>query len=292
MGMRVIASRFGRGVYCNRRMLSVEAVHGVPMPQVIQRFPEAMRRAVLLWMTRGGPFWDDIRRHHPDDWLESGDEIVTDSAVGEAAYRSLQGLTSGLISVTPSNWDFSPVAVIWKQADAGREDRRTELLNWRTDSALEESLRTAPVSLRSWEDLQRVSKLRCPGLTFSDACFGPLDGLPFAKGAAERVLALLDILERFSSAFDASGVRTTEGQRMYQNYFTGDNALFSDSSDTEKRNFRNELTFPHPSDPNRRLFSTWHGKIRPLTLRLHYSWSGQAGDAMYIVYIGPKITRR
>ena len=52
------------------------------------------------------------------------------------------------------------------------------------------------------------------------------------------MLVLLGILDQFARAFDADGRRTAEGQRLYWNYFAGDNALFSDSSDTEKRDFR------------------------------------------------------
>ena len=153
-------------------------------------------------------------------------------------------------------------------------------------------MRNAPAPLGSWEDLRRVSILRCTGLTFGDACFDPLVGVPFAKSAAERILVLLNILDQRARAFDASGRRTSEGQRLHKDYFTGDNALFTDSSDTEKRSFRNQLTFPHPTDIGKTLLCTWHGKVRHMNLRLHYSWSERAGEPVHIVYVGPKITRR
>jgi hypothetical protein len=72
----------------------------------------------------------------------------------------------------------------------------------------------------------------------------------------------------------------------------GGNPLFSDSSDTEKLDFRNELTFRHPDQPGRSLFCPWHGKVRHLELRVHYTWSGRAGEPLYVVYVGPKITKR
>ena len=123
--------------------------------------------------------------------------------------------------------------------------------------------------------------------------FSRFTGFPFAKSAAESFLVRLGILDRFARAFDADGVRTPEGQRIYQDYFTGvKNALFSDSSITEKRDFRNKLTFPHPDDPRESLFCTWHGKVSHMTLRLHYWWSGKADDTVYVVYAGPKITKR
>ena len=104
---------------------------------------------------------------------------------------------------------------------------------------------------------------------------------------------LLGILDRFARSFDASGARTIEGQRIYQDYFTGgDNALFSDSSDDEKGDFGEALTFPHPDEPGSFLFCTWHGKVRHMTLRLHFSWPIACGKPVYVVYAGPKLTKR
>ena len=129
-------------------------------------------------------------------------------------------------------------------------------------------------------------------MTFAGDCFRPIAGLLFSVGAAERVMLLFDILDRFVRAFDSSGRRTAEGHEIYRTYFTGGNALFSDSSDTEKLDFRSELTFRHPDQPGRSLFCPWHGKVRHLELRMHYTWSGRSGEPLYVVYVGPKITKR
>ena len=262
------------------------------MQQALQHFPEDKRRAALSWLTRDGPFWDDVRRHGAGDWLESRGEIVTESAVGEAAFRSLHGAECGLISIRPSDWDYSPVTVTWRREDAGLEDRRASLKNWRDAAALEDSLRAAAPPIESWGGLRTSSASRYANLRFAADCFDPLSGTPFAKAAAERFIALFEILDQFAQAFDAAGERTPEGQRIYQDYFTGENALFSDSSDSEKRLFRSELTFTHPDNPQESLFCAWHGKVRHLTLRLHYSWSGRAEEPVYVVYAGPKITKR
>ena len=126
----------------------------------------------------------------------------------------------------------------------------------------------------------------------ADLCFDPLVGVPFAKSAADRILALLSILDHCANAFDAGGSRTSEGNRIYRDYFAGDNALFSDSSDSEKHSFRTRLTFPHPDKPGESLFCTWHGKVRHMTLRLHFSWPIRAGEPVYVVYAGPKLTKQ
>ena len=292
MAMREVSRRYGRDLYCSRSLMSANITRGATMQQVFQRFPEAQRRSALGWMTRSGPFRDDVRRHGPDDYLESQGEVVTESAVGEAAYCNMHGLACGLVSVTPSNWDFSPVSVSWRREDVGLEDRYVEVENWRDVIALEEQLRDASPPLQSWSDVERTATNRFASLTFTNDCFKPLVGLPFAKAASDRILVLLDILHEFVRAFDENGSRTREGHRIYQAYFTGSNALFSDSSDTEKREFRDQLTFPHPKGAGKSLFCTWHGKIRHMTLRLHYSWSEKAGEPIYVVYVGPKITKR
>ena len=291
MAMRNAARRFGRGVYCNQAFLNVEAMPGVPIQQALGSLNSEERRAVMVWLTRCGPFWDDLREHGPDNWLECRNEIVTDSAVGEAAFRTLHGVECGLVSVTPSDWDYSPVTVTWRRESGG--DPHTDLDNWRNIVKLEEVLRDSAPPIRSWDDLREASTNRFESLIFAENCFNPLlEGVPFAKSSADRILVLLGILDRFARAFDAGGARTPKGQQIYQDYFTGDNALFSDSSEREKSDFRNELTFPCPGGCGKTLFCPWHAKVRRSLLRLHFSWPIRCGKLVYVVYVGPKITKR
>ena len=296
MAMRAAARRFGREVHCHRMLLAAEAMPGVPMQQAFQRLSVNERRSAMRWLTHGGPFWDEdgLRRHGADDYLECRDEVVTDRAVGEAAYRMLHGMECALVSFTPSDWNFSPVEVTWRRDDEGLGDRTATLENWRDAVALEDRLRDTPPPVRSWDDLRRVSTGRFGNLTFAGACFDPLAGAPFVKSAADRILVLFDILDRFARAFDADGARTPEGHRLYRDHFTGidDQGAFSDSSDREKRDFRQALTFPHPDDPGKSLSCTWHGKVRHSALRLHFSWPIRHGEPVYVVYAGPKLTKR
>ena len=290
MTMRATARRYGREVHCHRQFLMVEALPGVSLQQTLGQLDRSERLAAIGWLTRGGPFWDDLRRHGAGDWLEYRCEVVTDTAVGEAAFRALHGVTSGLLSVTPSDWSFSPVEVTWREPLDNMRDRAVALENWWNAQELERSLQTAEPQISSWANLRHVSTARFASLTFAGDCFEPLSGIPFSPSAADRIRVLLQILDRFTRAFDASGKRTPEGQRMYQSYFTGDSALFSDSSDTEKNDFDKELTFHDPSIPGRYLFCPWHGKAADF--RIHFSWPVRFGEPVYVVYVGLKITRR
>ena len=288
MKMRATAGRFGRDVHCTRAFLQARAVRNHPMVRSLQQLAIDDRRVVMHWLTRGGPFWDDLRQHGGDDWLECRSEPVTDSAVGESAYRALHGFATGLVSATPSDWDFSPVEVTWWQG-VGVPDRRVALDNFRDEATLEQTLRAVASPISSWDDLRStVSTRQFEHLAFAGDCFGYLDGVPFARGAAERFLVLLDTLNRLAGA----GIGSPEGNRIFSKHFMGSRALFSDSSGREKQKFRTKLTFPHPDGSGAELFCTWHGKVPHQTLRLHYWWSGSANDPAYVVYAGPKITKR
>lgn len=115
------------------------------------------------------------------------------------------------------------------------------------------------------------------------------------------MVVLFDVLNRMKQCFDDEGGRTVEGHRLYRDFFTGKKgdggrgAAFSDSSDGEKQAFASELTFPNPADPADpadSLFCTWHGKVQTPQLRVHFSHPIRNEDPLYVVYVGPKITRR
>jgi hypothetical protein len=153
-------------------------------------------------------------------------------------------------------------------------------------------LEAAPAAIASWEDLARIASERCSDLTFSPDCFDHLHGHPFAPGAAQRVVVLLDTLDRLRRCVDENGRRTADGQRLYQEHFTGDKAWFTDSSDTEKSVFESKLTFRHPTVGGRSLFCSWHGKVKNHQLRIHFTWPVGAREPLYVVYVGPKLIKR
>lgn len=292
MAMRALAKRFDRDVHCHSAILTRDVLRGVSLQRVVGALPRDQQRAVMWWLTKGGPFWWLDRRHGGDDYLESADDVVTDSAIGEAAFRTLHGVESNLMSFTPSDWNQSPIEVIWRREAERFDDESVAVENFWTVGSLEERLARAMAPIQSWRQLQQVSERGFPRLVFGEACFSPLGALPFRRSAATRILELLRILDRFAVAFHADGSRSREGHMLYRDHFTGDNAVFSDSSLTEKRDFGQKLRFPHPDEPGRILPCTWHAKIRTMTLRMHFSWPIRYGQPVYVMYMGQKIIRR
>ena len=291
MGIRQIAHRFGTALYCHRNVANAQVTPTSTMHQMVQQaLNRDQTRALMQWLNQNGPFWEDVQQHSGNDWLEYNGDIVTDTAVGEAAYSLFHGIPRGLVSMDPSCWLTSPLSV--DQRENGNT-KSVDVCNYWDADKLEAALAAAPVSLNSWKDLETVAQERYPALTFSSNSFDPLNGHPFRKSAAEYLLSRLDILYRLRNCFDQHGNRTEEGHRIYTNYFTGDRAWFSDSSDTEKGAFKEALTFSHPEISGESLFCTWHGKVnyKP-PLRIHFSWPMQANKPLYVVYIGPKLTMK
>ena len=132
----------------------------------------------------------------------------------------------------------------------------------------------------------------CARLTFSDDAFHALNDQPFVRAAADRLLFLFERLNRFAACFDAQGKRTEEGHTLYRDFFTGDRARFSDSSLSERQQFRDALTFAHPTSETESLFCPMHGKTQTPPMRFHFSWPIQAKQPVYVVYVGPKLTKR
>lgn len=290
MALRQLATRFGREIHCHRDLVNAQVTQTQTLPQVVQALERDEGRALMQWFGRHGPYWEDVRHHTVEDYLEYKGELVTDTALGEAAFGVMHGQERRLASLTPSAFELSPLSVIWT-ADGG-QTRAAEVHNHWAVQELETALRGAPPAIDSWEQLADACQAQCDALTFLEDCFDSLRGHPFVDGAAKQILVLLDVLHRFARCFDPAGHRTPEGQRLYQDHFTGGKAWFSDSSQGEKNEFKNELTFQHPGALDETLFCTWHGKVKTPQIRIHFSWPVKADEPLYVVYVGPKITKR
>ena len=207
MEMRALARTFDSEMYVpseiairrvNEKMSLLEAVHELPKDE---------RRATLAWFNKRGPFWEDVAEHGPDHWLECCGEIVTGTAVGEAAYCVTVGIDRRLISVKPSDWTYSPVTVDTVPCIHGA----IRVLNYWDTEDLQHALQCNSAPATKWEDMEREARTKFQRLTLSRDCFGYLKGHPFDPGAAKRILSRLDVLDQLMGSVDDSGRRTPEG---------------------------------------------------------------------------------
>ena len=293
MRMRSTAENHGHPLQCDRAFLSTAPIPGMSLQQVIGRLKITVneKRYALSWLGKAGPFWSDRQHHGPDDYLEQRGNVVTDNALGEAAFRCMHRVECGLVSLSPSDWESTPLEVTWRRDDSSL-DRTASIQNWWDAESLADGLSGVAEPIKSWDALRTTSISQFRRLTFADACFSPLVSTPFQPSSANRIQVLLDTLDRLAGEFDESGKRTAAGERLLRDHFSGGTAWFSDSSATEKRDFEDALTFAHPEDSRKQLFCPWHGKERHQTLRLHFSWPIKAGEPVYVVYAGRKLTTR
>ena len=284
MAIRGMAEGYERQLFCHRGTLNRLVNPATSVLQEIQKFPLEKKLGILLWLQKQGPFWEDSKGHDPNEVFECRGDIVTDTAAAEAAYGNFGGTEHSLVSVTPSGWNYSPVTVEWMRVNPAV----IHVQNFWDTEALESALQQAQAPVDSWKRLEEVCRRRFQRLSFADACFRDLDGRPFVYGATQRILTLLDVLDKLMGSVDSQGHWSAEGQWVYQNYFVGCRARFSDSSETEKRAFRRELTFPGPGGEP--LFCPWHGKVNNPPYRVHFSWPVPPGKQLYVAYVGWKIT--
>jgi hypothetical protein len=290
MRIRGIAHRYGRALYCHRGLASARATSQDSMQAAANALPREQRSALLAWLNQQGPFWDDEREHDEDDWYECAGEVVTDTAIGEAAHCLRHGIHRALASFQPSNFLRDPLSVEWVGSDTQRTP--VDVRNFWDPAAFEASLAEAPPPVNSWAALNRHCAARFEHLTFAGNAFEPLRSHPFKLSVAETIVVRLNVLNRLSKSFEPDGSLSAEGHALYQKHFTGDKAWFSDSSESEKRAFKDGLTFPDPDTPDQRLFCPWHGKVKSPQYRVHFSWPIAATTPTYVVYVGPKITKR
>ena len=288
MKMRTVASKYGHPLYCHRNICQAKVTQHHSMQQAIQSFSRDEQRAVMQWLTQNGPFWDEYRIHSSEDYLECNGAIVTDAAVGEAAYSSCNGHERHLVSIVPSKWGFSPISVQWMRDN--QEKLVVEVINYWDVNQLEMALRSVPTPLQTWKNLAEVCISRNPRLNFLDNCFEPLDGIPFSNGTANRIIVLLDTLEKLKNCVNDQGQRTAEGHHIISEHFSGGKSWFSDSSLTEKQEFKTKLTFKNPLTEED-MSCTWHGKVKTPQIRIHFSDPFSSVEPIYVAYVGMKITR-
>lgn len=296
MKMRQTALKYGREIYCNRNLVTKKINGDTPMEKAVQALPIDQRRAFMQWLTRNGPFWDDCRQHDPNDYFEHNGDIVTESAIGEAAWCLENDIVRSLASFSPSKWEYSPIKVQW-YTDS-EIILLPPVLNYWSNEELEKDLTAESAPMYNWEIVQEKAVNEFKKLDILDNAFSPLLVTPFSSSAAERILFVLSILDRLKYCFSADGKRTSEGHELIRKFFTGKKGeggrgpLFSDSSDSEKAEFGSQMTFALPGTPKKEIFCPYHGKIQTPQLRIHFSFPITAEKPLYVAYIGPKITKR
>ena len=286
--------RLRGGLSTTRTLRERPVTQNLNVREVVQRATDPeFRRAVLSWLDRSGPFVEDDRSPEKDDYFEYAGLDITDSGLGEAARRvkaSELATTFSFAGSDPS-FELTPLAV-----EHGLPDDRLGTYHvdnsWTIDQLRNSAIAAAPPAT-SWKLLIETARQRFPRLILPDSIFndGRLAREPFEAAIRDRVLSLLGHLDLYMSDRQPNGAEGPVSQSVINNFFTGENALFTGESPSNQRDYRDVLTFPDP-DGGSAIFAHWHGKIRHRFFRMHFEWPLPAGAThLKIVYLGPKLTK-
>ena len=286
--LRDVARSFGRDLYFHREVSNRMVNNNYSVFHYLRNtvLSKDETRYLMRWFEKTGPYWEDVREHSPDDMFVCNGELVTDEALAEAAHCIRMGIDSGVVSIIPSDWGYSPLSVIDDDA------REVDIANFLEPLALDIALKAAEPEVRSWRELEERCRRRFCRITFLEDCFNDLVGRPFNSAGAKMVMCRLEVLDQLMGSRDNDGRMAEAGRRLLADQFVGARAPFSDSSDKEKNEFRKEMTFRHPSSAGEGLFCPWHGKVSSSLIRIHFSWPLPANGPLYVAYIGRKITTR
>lgn len=253
-----------------------------------------LRRAVLNWLDRKGPFIEDDRQPEADDFFECKGKDVTDSGLGEAARRVKSQSSVVTFSFSGGEPDFGERQL---PVDHGIPDDRLGLYiidNLWEVAGLEHSAASIRPAPANWEQLVQTAREKYPNLCIPDAIYNnpALSKEPFEAVISDRAIALLKYLNDYMEGRSEGGVESAASREVIDNFFTGDRALFSGESQTNQTKFEAQLTFPDPEDTSKTIFAHWHGKISHRYFRLHFEWPApKESDKLKILYFGPKLTK-
>jgi hypothetical protein len=250
------------------------------------------KQAILSWVDKKGPFWDDERQFNENDYYEFEGHDVTDQGLGEAARQRHLGHEAGAFSFCGGkiNFERDPLSV---QHGLPEEPLgRVDVDNVWDPGTLKARIQLRAEEPRSWFELIECCRRRFRHLVIADAIVQQLIRETYHPHVARRTIELLSVLERMMEGRDETGSLNQEALSLWQSHCHGDKALFSDESDSNKEKFRNELTFLDPVNGRKKLFCTWHGKIKTPQFRIHFEWPVPVEQCcLKVLYIGPKITK-
>jgi len=277
-------------LYCTRALSSRPATATQNLREVAGGAQRDLRLRIINWLMTKGPFLDNSRLQHADDYFECDGHDVTDQGAGEAARRLSAKLASCMLSFPGGGYD-SPSLEIHHGIPENRLGRY-EIANFWQHDALRIALNQAQAKPQNWSSALSQASQRFPDLLISPEILVTLQRESFSSYVAERIFELLGILQEFIAVRD-KGSYSQRNWELIDHHFSGNKAWFTDESDSNKREFAEQLSFVDPYANGAKIFCPWHGKIKTPQFRIHFTpWPLSTTDKkIKVLYIGPKITK-
>jgi hypothetical protein len=282
---RKAVTEVGLRLYIHRNIFERPALGSTFRKGIQKHFKGQQIRTLMNWLSKDGFFLpDDAYADIEDQFVcyypydtEEGDEDITESALAECAFRKIAGEDVGSISLEKSKFSWSPIKILLSQSDEATID------NDYTFYSLRERLEVVLPLMSSWSMLlERIEHL--PNVTLETYVKARLVTNPFSQNIAEGIYSRAKELSEMATATSLE-----QFNELFVKYATGTKARFSDSSPSEKRDFKAVLTF-HVDDEKR--LCPYHGKVKIQQYRIHFVDRPAYQRSARVVYIGPKLTKR
>lgn len=281
---REVVANAGLKMYIHRNILERPTL-GITFRKGIQKYLQRQQvRTLMNWFSKYGFFLPDDSFADIQDQFEcyfpEGEERnidVTGSALAECAFRKIAGENAGSISFENSKFAWSPLKILLSKSDVAFID------NDYTLNSLEERLEGILPPMTSWSMLVEKIKL-LPNVSLEPYVKEKLKANPFSQNIAEGIYSRANELSEMSTATSLE-----QFNELFVKYATGPKARFSDSSTSEKRDFKAALTFDLNGGQH---LCPYHGKVKIQQYRMHIVDRPAFQRAIRVVYIGPKLTKK
>ena len=78
MRVRMRFTELEHQLFCSRTLHTRLVTPNLSFREAVKSAPKNVVRLVLAWLTKNGPFWEDLRTSNEDDYFEYEGEDVTD----------------------------------------------------------------------------------------------------------------------------------------------------------------------------------------------------------------------
>lgn len=272
----------------SRTFATQQATAADRLYDAIQKLSDKDFKAIAVKWLSSGPFWNDNRCSHQDDYFEFSSSDVTEQGLGEATRRHIRGTEVSVFSLTGSgkNCETTPLQV--QHGLTGSVYGQYDIHNIWDIPALESTIAASTPKPQNWNELFIYIKGRFKdAVLFSDDAINDLLSRPFQVATMNRIIELLGVLATLARERDASGAWTERGRQLYETYFVGSNPQFVNEADPH-----GNLWFDDPEDTTRKIHCTWHGRMSSMLGRLHFEWPIPTHQRkVKVVYIGEKINK-
>lgn len=279
-------------IRCSRNLINSVVCDDKPLIRhVADSFERDVRLQIMTWLTNHGPFWDDTRTEVDFDSFNYQGVNITEQGLGEAGRLHSMGVNAWSYSFGGGEIDFAntPISISHSLDDIVVGNYSVDNI-WDVET-VGTKLRAFVAPPASWEEMLKVAVSSFKYLTFLSDPHLDLIATPFSRGASDRIFLLLGVLDKIAENTNGDGSRNKSAKDLYDTFFVGEAPPFTDESESNKIDFRKDLTFANSDGDS--VFAPWHGKVNSPKIRIHFEWPRPSKQKVIkILFVGPKITKK